>query len=59
MVKDHRTNCESSNPDKVLDGDLDQFMDNFLRWCVLKDDSELRGVLNCSVYETKKSFSTR
>ena len=40
MVKDHRTNCESSNPDKVLDGDLDQFMDNFLRWCVLKDESD-------------------
>ena len=35
MVKDHRTNCESSNPDKILDGDLDQFMDYFLRWKVL------------------------
>lgn len=39
MVKDHRTNCESSNPDKVLDGDLDQFMDNYLRWSVLKEDT--------------------
>jgi len=27
MVKDHRTNFESSNPDKVLEGDLDGFMD--------------------------------
>ena len=27
MVKDHRTNHESSNPDKVLAGDLDDFMD--------------------------------
>ena len=27
MVKDHRTNHESSNPDKVLEGDLDGFID--------------------------------
>ena len=27
MVKDHRTNHESSNPDKVLAGDLDDFID--------------------------------
>lgn len=27
MVKDHRTNHESSNPEKVLDGDLDGFID--------------------------------
>lgn len=27
MVKDHRTNFESSNPDKVFDGDLDDFID--------------------------------
>lgn len=27
MVKDHRTNFESSNPDKVLEGDLDDFID--------------------------------
>jgi len=32
MVKDHRTNFESGNPDKVLDGDLDSFMDSYLRW---------------------------
>lgn len=34
MVKDHRTNCESGNAEKVLDGDLDNFMDSFLRWSV-------------------------
>jgi peptide chain release factor 2 len=27
MVKDHRTECESSNPEKVLEGDLDVFID--------------------------------
>jgi len=30
MVKDNRTNCENSNPDKVLDGDLDNFLENSL-----------------------------
>ncbi len=28
MVKDHRTNHESSNPDKILEGDLDGFIDS-------------------------------
>ena len=32
MVKDLRTNFESPNPDKVLDGDLDGFMKSYLRW---------------------------
>ena len=30
MVKDNRTNYESSNPDKVLDGDLDEFLESSL-----------------------------
>lgn len=34
LVKDHRTNFESSQAEKVLDGDLDGFMDSFLRWSV-------------------------
>ena len=34
MVKDHRTNFESSQAEKVLDGDIDGFMDAFLRWSV-------------------------
>ena len=34
MVKDHRTTCESSNAEKVLDGDLDNFIDSYLRWMV-------------------------
>ena len=32
LVKDHRTNCESPNPAKVLDGDLDQFIDEYLKY---------------------------
>lgn len=30
LVKDHRTGIESGNPDAVLDGDIDQFIDAFL-----------------------------
>ena len=30
LVKDNRTNYESSNPDKVLDGDIDNFLENSL-----------------------------
>ena len=32
MVKDHRTNHETSNVDAVLDGDLDGLMRAFLEW---------------------------
>src|SRR6478752_1277752 len=32
MVKDLRTEEESGNPDAVLDGDLDGFMEAYLRW---------------------------
>jgi peptide chain release factor 2 len=31
MVKDLRTNVESGNPDKILDGDLDLFIEEELR----------------------------
>ena len=30
LVKDNRTNHESSNPDKILDGDLDEFLETNL-----------------------------
>ena len=30
MVKDNRTNFESSSPEKVLDGDIDDFLESFL-----------------------------
>ena len=32
LVKDHRTNYETSSVDKVLDGDLEAFMTAYLRW---------------------------
>jgi peptide chain release factor 2 len=32
LVKDHRTNYETSSVDKVLDGELEGFMSGFLRW---------------------------
>lgn len=32
MVKDHRTEAETSDPDAVLDGDLDRFVEAYLRW---------------------------
>ena len=34
MVKDHRTNYEVGNTDKVMDGDLDDFIDAYLKWSI-------------------------
>ena len=31
MVKDHRTNTETSNVTKVLDGDIDEFIEDNLK----------------------------
>jgi len=31
MVKDHRTNCEVSNVDAVMDGEIDVFIESYLR----------------------------
>ncbi|HNR35554.1 MAG TPA: peptide chain release factor 2 [Candidatus Hydrogenedentes bacterium] len=32
MIKDHRTGVETSNVDRVLDGDLDMFIEGYLKW---------------------------
>lgn len=35
MVKDHRTGVESGNVDAVMDGDLDPFINGYLKWLSL------------------------
>jgi peptide chain release factor 2 len=32
MVKDHRTGVEAGNTQGVLDGDIDEFIEGYLRW---------------------------
>ena len=34
LVKDHRTNYEVGNVQAVMDGDLDGFIDNYLKWSI-------------------------
>jgi len=36
MVKDHRTECEAGNASGVLDGELDGFIEAYLKWKVSK-----------------------
>ncbi len=36
FVKDDRTELKQSNPHEVLDGDLDPFIDAYLRWSIAK-----------------------
>ena len=38
MVKDHRTNQESGNAKSVLDGNLDPFINAYLKWISLGED---------------------
>jgi peptide chain release factor 2 len=35
MVKDHRTNTETGNVDNVMDGDIDLFINGYLKWITL------------------------
>jgi len=37
FVKDERTELKTSNPFEVLDGDLDPFIESYLRWSIAKD----------------------
>lgn len=39
MVKDHRTNAESGNVSSVLDGELDLFINAFLKWSNVNRDT--------------------
>ena len=38
MVKDHRTEVETADTESVLDGDLDRFVEGYLRWRAQKRD---------------------
>lgn len=38
MVKDHRTNAEVGNIQSVLDGNIDPFVNAYLKWIKLKND---------------------
>ena len=35
MVKDHRTGVECGNVDSILDGNLDPFINGYLKWIAL------------------------
>ena len=35
MVKDHRTNEETGNVDAVMNGNIDNFINAYLKWSVL------------------------
>lgn len=37
MVKDHRTDYETSNAEAVLDGEIDDFINEYLKWLKLKE----------------------
>ena len=39
MVKDHRTNAETGNVSAVLDGDIDMFMNAYLKWITLGESA--------------------
>lgn len=43
MVKDRRTGVESGNVDAVMDGDLDQFINGYLKWLSLGCPEGLGG----------------
>lgn len=43
MVKDHRTNAETGNVDSVMDGNVDLFMNAYLKWLTLGESSGEAG----------------
>ena len=38
LVKDHRTNFESTDPDSVLNGELDEFVESYLEKIAVSAD---------------------
>ena len=39
MIKDHRTDQEVGSVDRVLDGDLDKFIESYLKWNLARRSS--------------------
>ena len=44
MVKDHRTAVESGNVGAILDGDIDIFINGYLKWLSLGCPKSMEGV---------------
>lgn len=44
MVKDHRTSAETGNVDSVMDGNLDLFINAYLKWIALSDQERQETV---------------
>ena len=42
MVKDHRTNAETGNVDSVMDGNIDLFINAYLKWQTLSQGNEIK-----------------
>ncbi len=40
LVKDHRTNCEVGDAGRVLDGDIDPFINAYLKWISIGDKED-------------------
>lgn len=38
MVKDHRTDVETGNADAVLDGNIDIFINGYLKWLATRSE---------------------
>ena len=43
MVKDHRTNMEVGNAQSVLDGNIDPFINEYLKWINIKSTNETQN----------------
>jgi peptide chain release factor 2 len=43
MVKDHRTNAEVGNITSVLDGNIDPFINEYLKWINIKSTNEIQN----------------
>ncbi len=43
MVKDHRTNMEVGNAQSVLDGNIDPFINEYLKWINIKSTNEIQN----------------